>query len=141
MKAREHRSSGSTWFCLRRNGVVCRDGWLEGVRIEELRACLGARADEVVKVCVTGRFREVLPARFSRAFPARERGLTGVEMALRGSVVRLAPTHMLAANLGFGRALERFLARNDTDAEAFRAGGTLRAFSANQYLLPGRDTG
>ena len=84
-------------------------------------------------------FRKVAPRRFSRVFFNRERGLMGMEMALRGAVTRLAPTRMLAANLGFERAFEKFLAERATDVEAFRADGALRAFSARQYLLPGNN--
>ena len=60
-----------------------------------------------------------------------------MEVTFRGSVVRLAPTRMLAANLGFDRALEKFLAERAAPLEEFRVGGALRAFSARQFLLPG----
>ena len=128
---------GDLWYCVRRNGVARAGGWLEDGPLNGLRARVGARADEVVEVCVAEQFREVVPRRFSRVFYNRERGLTGMEMTLRGGVTRLAPTRMLAANLGFERAFERFLAEHATSAKAFRAEGALRAFSARQYLLPG----
>ena len=73
-------------------------------------------------------------------FP-RARGLLGMEIAFRGEVVRLAPTRMLAANLGFERALERFLAEREAGIDEFRAEGGLRAFSARQLLLPGGNDG
>ena len=58
-----------------------------------------------------------------------------MEIAFRGEVVRLAPTRMLAANLGFDRALERFLEDREASAREFAAEGEIRAFSADQYLL------
>ena len=44
---------------------------------------------------------------------------------------------MLAANLGFRRALTKFLEERGIDADEFRTRGALRAFSARQFLLPG----
>ena len=44
--------------------------------------------------------------------------------------------HMLAANLGFERALEKFLKEHRVDPEEFRAKGEIGAFSTRQYLLP-----
>ena len=43
---------------------------------------------------------------------------------------------MLAANLDFERALEKFLNERRADPEEFRAKGRLGAFSTRQYLLP-----
>ena len=63
-----------------------------------------------------------------------------MEIAFRGEIARLAPTRMIAANLGFDRALERFLKDRDASADEFAAEGKLRAFSADQYLLlPGNE--
>ena len=44
---------------------------------------------------------------------------------------------MLAANLGFKRALEKFLAQQAVSLGEFHAEGRLRTFSARQFLLPG----
>ena len=104
-----------------------------------MRERVGAGPDEVVEVCIAGDFREVGARRFSRVFFPRARGQTGLEIAFRGEVVRYAPTRMLAANLGFERALERFLAQRAASVDAFRTEGRLRAFSARQYLLPPGD--
>ena len=62
-----------------------------------------------------------------------------MEIAFRGEVARFAPTRMLSANLGFDRALERFLEEHDANADELAAEGELRAFSAEQYLLPHED--
>ncbi|MDE0390808.1 MAG: hypothetical protein OXI57_01920 [Rhodospirillales bacterium] len=64
-----------------------------------------------------------------------------MEIAFRGEIVRLAPTRMLAANLRFDRALERFLERRGATANEFAASGSVRSFSARQFLLPGGDEG
>ena len=69
-------------------------------------------------------------------FSPRARGLLGMEIAFRGEVVRHSPTRMLAANLGFDRALAKFLEERGSDAADFAADGELRAFSARQYLVP-----
>ena len=58
-----------------------------------------------------------------------------MEIELRGEVVRLAPTRMLAANLGFERALEKFLEERGVGPGEFAAEGRLRSFTADQYLL------
>ena len=105
--------------------------------LAELRGRIGAHPGELVEVCVADDFREVPPDRFSRVFFNRARGLVGIEIALGGVVERLAPTRMLAANLRFERALDKFLENREVDAGEFRARGTLRAFSARQFLLPG----
>ena len=105
--------------------------------LADLRGRIGALPAEVVEVCIADDFREVAPDRFSRVFFNRARGLVGIEFALDGEVQRLAPTRMLAANLGFERALERFLENCGSDTGEFRARGILRAFSARQFLLPG----
>ena len=114
---------------------------MHGVALAELRERVGAGPDEVVEACVVDAFRDVSADRFSRVFYNRVRGIAGMEIAFRGAVERYAPTRMLAANLGFRRALEKFLAQEAIDPEAFRAEGTLRAFSARQFLLPAAEDG
>ncbi len=133
MKSRQ-ASDGATWFCIRRNGAVRRAGWIDGGSLADLRCIVGARADEAVEICIADDFRRVAEKRFARVFCPRARGLVGMEIAFRGEVVRLAPTRMLAANLGFDRALERFLEEREASREDFAREGGLRAFGAAQYL-------
>ena len=133
-----HDSGGRTWFCVRRNGAAERDGWMETVPLAELRARVGALPEDHVEVCIADGFRSVAANRFSREFCNRVRGLVGMEIELRGEATRLAPTRMLAANLGFRRALDRFIEERAIDPAEFRAEGRLRAFSARQFLLSGR---
>ena len=132
-----HRPLGNVWYCTRRDGAAQRSGWVEGVSLADLRKHARAGPDDVVEVCIADDFRGVAPRRFSKVFFPRARGLVGMELAFRGEVARYAPTRMLAANLGFSRALGKFLARGAASFEDFRAEGRLRAFSARQLLLPG----
>ena len=62
-----------------------------------------------------------------------------MEISYRGDLRRLAPTRMLAANLGFDRALERFLDDRGADFHDFEVHGGLRAFAARQFLLTADD--
>ena len=128
--------SGTTWFCIRRNGVARREGWTDAGTLTDLRCRVGARPDEVVEVCIADNFRRVAWNRFARTFIPRALGIVGMEIAFRGEIVRLAPTRLLAANRRFGRALERFLEEREGSREDFATEGSLRAFSATQYLLP-----
>ena len=56
-------------------------------------------------------------------------------MSFGGKVARYAPTRMIAANLSFERALQRFLDRNEVSRRDFAKGGQLKAFAARQFLL------
>ena len=103
--------------------------------LADLRRRIGVRPDEVVEACVAEDCRPVAAKRFSRVFFPRARGRVGMELALRGEVVRFAPTRMLSANLGFERALRKFLDERGLSPEEFAEKGQLRVFSARQYLL------
>jgi len=125
----------ATWFCVRRNGTAKREGWTS----VPLNACLnavGAHSDEVVEVCVARDFRPVPSARLSRVFSNRVRGLVGMELTCGNESLRLAPSHMIASNLGFARAIERFLQQRNASTDDLPVNGALRAFSAKQFLIP-----
>lgn len=132
-------SSRLIWYCLRRNGAAARSGWTRETPLAELRSWLKAGAGEIVEACVAEDFSPVPPREFSRVFFNRVRGIRGIELELDGKVSRYAPTRMIAANLSFERALQRFLGRNQASRRAFARSGQVRAFSARQFLLP--DTG
>ncbi len=125
-----------TWFCVRKDGVARRSGWMGDCSLADLRRRVGAVPGEVVEICAVDDARPVATDRRSRAFRPRDRGLLGMEIAFRGEIVRHAPTRMLAANLRFERALERFLERRGATLGQFAAEGGLRSLSARQYLLP-----
>lgn len=127
------------WYCTRRNGVARRKGWTRGVTLGELRRQIEGRADESIEVCVATKFRIVNRKRLSQVFFNRVRGVVGMEVTLADAVSRIAPTQMIANNLGFDRALDRFHAEQGIDSSGFVTRATVRAFSAEQFLLPGGD--
>ncbi|MCY4600205.1 MAG: hypothetical protein OXF27_09840 [Acidobacteria bacterium] len=127
----------TVWFCVRRKGAAIRDGWVGLLALNDLPRRVGARDGDVVEACAAEDFRTVAADRFSHVFQRRARGLAGMEIEFRGELRRLAPTRMLAANLGFKRALERFLQERNAGMAEFVAGGGLRVFSATQFLLRG----
>ncbi len=132
---------GATWFCIRRNGAARRDGWIDADVLGELRGLVGARTDEAVEVCTARDFRRITQDNFSRVFFPRARGIVGMEIGYRAETARLAPTRMLAANLGFDRTLAKFLEDRGVGRDDFASHGCLRAFSAEQYLLPPGNVG
>ena len=125
------------WYCVRRDGAAKRRGWTRDVAFDDLTRRVGAGRGDVVEVCVAGGFRPVAPARHARVFRRRDRGIVGMEIAWREDVARLAPTRMIAANLGFTRAIEKYLREWNAGLDDFTANGGLRAFSARQFLLSG----
>ena len=137
----DQSQSALTWYCIRNGGTAQRHGWESGVSLDDLPRHVGAGQGDVVEVCVVENVRAVVQDKFSRAFRQRDRGLVGMEIAFRGKRVRLAPTHMLASNLRFDRALEAFLEQQGATADDFAADGSVRSFSARQYLLPGGGEG
>ena len=52
--------------------------------------------------------------------------------------IRVAPTRMIATNLTFARAFERFLPQHSGSAEDLAANGGVRTFSARQFLVSRR---
>ncbi len=113
-----------------------RTGWTCDVPLSDLRRHVDAQPGETVEACIAEGFRDVNTKRFSREFFNRVRGVVGMEIALGDAVARFAPMQMIAANLSFERALERFLAEQAITAGEFAANGALRVFHAEQFLLP-----
>ena len=124
------------WFCVRRNGEARHSGWIGNISPYDLLQDVEARPGDVVETCICGEFRLISPERFRKVFYPRALGLTGMEITFRGETVRYAPSWMLATNLRFKRALDRFLEDRGITAGEFADEGSLRAFSARQFLLP-----
>lgn len=140
IRIRSGRScSPLTWFCVRRDGVAKRSGWLVDVPLNDLGRHLDVRPDERIEVCILDGARSVPPKRVSRMFYPRVRGIIGMEIGWRGHKARYAPTRMISGNLSFDRVLERFLQRHGVTAKAFERDGELRALAARQYLVHGQD--
>ncbi len=127
----------STWFCIRRGGRARRSGWIPGAGLDDLSRRVGAEPGEVIEVCLAEAPRPVAPERERRVFLHRARGLLGMEIVDRGEAFRIAPTRMIAGNLGFERALERYLEKRNRSREEFAVHGRLRAFDARQFLVAG----
>ena len=125
------------WYCVRQDGAAKRCGWTNDVALDDLPQRVGAGRGDMVEVSVASGFRPIAPARHGRAFRRRKRGIVGMEIAYREDVARLAPTSMIAANLGFNRAIEKYLREKNAALDDLAANGGLRLFSARQFLLPG----
>ena len=109
------------------------------MNLGELRRHIRASPAESIEVCVASDFRVVTRSRLPKVFFNRVRGVVGLEIALADAVSRIAPTQMIANNLGFDRAVDRFHATQGIAEIGFATRGTVRAFSAEQFLLPGGD--
>ena len=129
--------AGSTWYCVRRGGAARRSGWIENAPLDDLHRRVEARPQDLIEVSTAAKFRPVPHERFSGVFYNRARGRIGMEINCCSETERLAPTRMLAQNLSFARALERFCERRKIAREDFEARGTVRAFSARQFLVSG----
>ena len=125
-----------TWYCVRRNGMARSSGWMEGVPLKSLRKRVKARSGDTVEVSVADKFNTVDTTQFSRVFCNRVRGILGMEVTFRGKVARFAPTRMIASNLSFKRPMESFVEPKGASFDEFSATGSLRSFSARQFLLP-----
>ena len=106
--------------------------------LSDLPLHVGAGPDDVVEVCVCDNFHSVPTDRFKQVFYQRARGLVGMEISFGKEIVRFAPTRLLSGNLRFRRALDGFLQQRRLSHADFDANGSLRVFSAGQYLLSSR---
>ncbi|MDE0047371.1 MAG: hypothetical protein OXU19_16180 [bacterium] len=121
---------------MRRNGRARTRGWLRDASIHGLAKRVGARRGETVEACLADDFQVVPLDRFNDTFIHRARGILGIELSHGGTTERTAPTQMIASNRRFGRVLERFLKRSAIKRRDFERSGTVRAFSARQFLIP-----
>ena len=133
------RPEARIWFCLRRDGAAKQEGWLADVTLDALPEHVGARGGDVIETCVATDFRRVPPHRLSRVFCNRARGLVGLEVRYGRKSFHLAPTRMIAANLGFARAFDRFQRQANVTASDIAAHGGVRVFSARQFLIAAHD--
>lgn len=125
------------WFCVRRNGLANRNGWVDRIALADLPRHLGITPEEQVEVCIVDTAQRVSPRRPSTVFYHRMRGILGMEISLGADTVRYAPTHLLATNRSFDRVLEGYLDRSSVSAAEFRKRGGLSALSCRQFLVPG----
>lgn len=126
------------WYCVRHGGAALRKGWTSADTLRALPDRVGAREGDLIEVCVAEDPRPVPPHRLARVFSNRARGLAGLEMIDGRESIRVAPTRMIAANLTFARAFERFRPQTADSVEDLAADGRVRTFSAQQFLVAGR---
>jgi hypothetical protein len=135
------RATTPAYVALRRGGRLVREAWIDGPdlgwRLRVIALEPGTDAD-LVEVALTRDHRPVAdPAALARELPNRERGLRGVRLTLGGLDERLAPSRMIAANLGFAAAAERFCARARVAPAEFSAkAGRIESFAARTLLIP-----
>ena len=138
MKAKQLPAE-TIWFCVRRDAKAKHYGWIDNASLVDLPNHVDAQRGDVLEVCICDNFRPVSPDRFPQVFYERARGLVGMEISFRGETARFSPTRMLSANLRFKRARDKFLGKWEPKADDFASKGSLRAFSARQFLLPVND--
>ncbi len=129
----------SIWYSVRRNGVAIQNGWIDNLPLNRIREHVSAKECDVVEVCVAKNFSEITDDRFSKIFIQRARGLVGIEITYRNKMERYAPTTMMASNLSFGRAIEKFITKHSINSDQFYTQATFRVFSAKQYLIFGNN--
>lgn len=137
----ESPPSDPVWYCVRRNGAARGKGWIGDVALDTLPTRVGARTGDIVEVCIASDFRPIPPDQWWHVFCNRARGIIGLEISCGGETLRLAPTRMVAANLGFRRAIEQFAKAGNGNPDDLRTNVGLRAFSARQFLVRGDAVG
>ena len=129
-------SATPNWYCVRRDGLPRKRGWTVEADPVRIAAEAGGGPGDIVEVCVAEAAREVPRGDpFDRVFYNRARGVVGIELEYRGKRARYAPTTMIANNLSFDRARQRFLEQHQLTEQDFDRAGHLWAFPARQYLV------
>jgi len=81
-------------------------------------------------------FRTIDPKRDRRRITNVYRGLRGIEIAKDEDLMRFGPTEMLAMNIDFTKAMERFAQKHGVSGRALESGDTtVRTFEADQLLV------
>ena len=141
---------GATYVALREGGQMRRSYWcydlelghLLGNVVEDAIAYLAATAKskqrgiDTIELCLTHSYRLVDPAQFAHQLANVHRGIRGIEVQYKDHIGRYSPTRMIASNLSFSSAFERFLTHLSLSPEVFwRNGGTIQSFEARQILI------
>lgn len=127
------------WICVRRSGRIKREGWIENMALSAIRNLVNADPEEIVEVCVADNFQLVRSNRFDNVFYNRVRGLVGIEIEFLNEIIRLSPTRMIAYNLSFKRAREKFLLEKNLRLDEFVSKAKVYSFTAKQFLLIGEN--
>ncbi|MEO1147895.1 MAG: aspartyl/asparaginyl beta-hydroxylase domain-containing protein [Cyanobacteria bacterium J06638_22] len=141
---------GATYVGLREGGKLCRSYWCYDLDLwqllshvmEDAIAYLSSatkanrRGIDTIELCLTHSYRSVEPTQFARQLSNIHRGIRGMEVQYKDHTGRYSPTRMIASNLSFGSAFDRFLTQLSLSPETFwRNGGTVQAFEARQVLI------
>ena len=136
----QHRDK-QIWFCVRHDGLAKRSGWKTNARLADVPHLVQARQGDVVELNDLRAAEIVLPSDFHKKFQNLQRGVLGVEFYLHDKCSRFAPSYMIASNLSFARALERFIEESRATSEEFAQHGNIRVLTGDQFLVEiGRDS-
>ena len=128
------------YLALRGKGRLLAELWSDGPALGLQLAGLGREPDrgaDLLEIAFSHDYRPVVPSSLEVELPNRQRGLRGIRLALGSVEERLAPSRMIAANLGFMAAAERFCRRLDVEPPSFsRQGGRIWSFAARTILVP-----
>ena len=135
---------GPTYVALRGAGRLLYASWQEEENLQD--AIVAARAaarraerlQEVsaVELCITHSYAEIPLENWLSTFANVDLGIYGIEFNYRDCVERYAPTRMIASNLKYTRALQRFLKSIGITEDKFRSGGGhIRRFNSRQILI------
>jgi hypothetical protein len=137
---------GAVYIAARENGDRVYWVWRKGDTtkaaiddaIDDLLRSLGDKKSRVttLEVNLAHTFRVTDPKRDRRRITNVYRGLRGIEIIKGGKVQRYAPTEMLALNIDFTKALERFAQKEGTTMRTLESGdATIRTFEADQMIV------
>jgi len=137
------------YVALRENGRRLASAWGPGATaLDAVLAATGSARDGLspaeverataLEVCVAHSFRPVPPARFRRELAHTHRGKRGIALRTEDVEVLYGPTEMLARNLRFERAIERFLDEQGLDQGALESEVAVETFEATQYVMRSR---
>ncbi len=131
----ETQFENTLWYCVRKGGVAKHSGWLTGIRLSDALSRVNATDGDIVEANALRQSSPVDPSELRAKFPNRQRGLVGIEFRYRDSMARFAPSFMIASNLSFDRARQRFLEKVRASHCEFARTGKVYALNGPQYLL------
>jgi hypothetical protein len=132
------------YVALRRDGVKLADAWGQGLNgLGSLQAALlaakkatpGQARPNTVELVLAHSFTRVSHRDRKRLLANIHRGVWGLEIRYRQTVVRYGPTQMIAENRGFERLIDRFAERLGLSEEAVAREVRLRRFKSGAILV------
>lgn len=141
-----NRSVPRAYIAFRGRGTRLASAWGEGTlsldalvraapAARSALAAAQARNVDTVEICLAHSFRSVDPPAMRRELSNVHRGVRGLALRLNSAHRLHSPTEMLARNLRFDRAIERFLEENGAAFGDLGHGVKVEAFEATQFLL------